>query len=137
MKCKECSCCYKGYFASKPNAYVCIGVKEPFVIDNIDSECTEYPEERNGVTVMNTAKMWLKAQKDNKVYECIEGDMAYSKAMGLVDKHNFNEPWNLEAWKYEKEKGFDSLMNCMWQEMNNVMTVEEAETRFGIKIIRD
>ena len=46
MKCKECSCCRLGWFSSRPNSYVCIGVPEPFVIDNIDVECTEYPERR-------------------------------------------------------------------------------------------
>lgn len=137
MKCRECDCCFKGYFASKPNAYVCIGVKEPFIIDDTNVECTEYPEKRNKEIVMNTAEMWLKAQKDGKTYECIDGDIAYSKDMGLVDKWDFNEPWNLEAWKEEEEHGFDCLMECKWQVMDNVMTVEEAEQRFGIKIVRD
>lgn len=44
MKCKDCHACRKGYFESKPQAYVCIGVKEPFVIYDINVECTEYPE---------------------------------------------------------------------------------------------
>ena len=44
MKCKDCFACRKGYFESKPQAYVCIGVKEPFVIYDINVECTEYPE---------------------------------------------------------------------------------------------
>lgn len=43
MKCKDCHACRKGYFESKPQAYVCIGVKEPFVINDINVECTEYP----------------------------------------------------------------------------------------------
>lgn len=42
MKCKECNACHKGWFESKPDAYVCIGVPEPFVIDDINVECTEY-----------------------------------------------------------------------------------------------
>ena len=44
MKCKDCHACRKGYFESRPQAYVCIGVKEPFVIHDINVECTEYPE---------------------------------------------------------------------------------------------
>lgn len=44
MKCKECDSCRKGFFESQPDAYVCIGVKEPFVIRDINHECTEYPE---------------------------------------------------------------------------------------------
>lgn len=46
MKCKECRSCYKGYFASQPDTYVCIGVKEPFAIFDINQECPEYPEKR-------------------------------------------------------------------------------------------
>ena len=44
MKCKNCSACHKGYFKSKPDDYVCTGVCEPFVISNIDNECTEYKD---------------------------------------------------------------------------------------------
>ena len=29
---------------SKPNDYVCIGVQEPFVIENINQKCTEYTD---------------------------------------------------------------------------------------------
>ena len=50
MKCKDCSACYKGFFKSKPEAYVCIGVPEPFVIDDINVECTEYPEKSSMFT---------------------------------------------------------------------------------------
>ena len=42
MKCKNCKCCKKGLSQSKPEAYVCIGVKVPFVIDDINHDCTEY-----------------------------------------------------------------------------------------------
>lgn len=44
MKCKECDSCRRGFFKSQPDAYVCIGVKNPFVIENINHDCTEYPE---------------------------------------------------------------------------------------------
>lgn len=44
MRCKDCRCCHKGWFPSKPDAYVCTGVKVPFVIDNIYHDCTEYPD---------------------------------------------------------------------------------------------
>ena len=42
MKCRECNACHKGYFKSKPDAYVCTGVQEPFVIEDINNDCTEY-----------------------------------------------------------------------------------------------
>ncbi len=42
MKCYDCDCCKEGFL---PNEYVCTGVKEPFIIKNINSECSEYNEE--------------------------------------------------------------------------------------------
>lgn len=47
MKCKNCSVCKRGWFESLPDAYVCTGVLEPFVIEDIDVECTQYRERRN------------------------------------------------------------------------------------------
>lgn len=46
MKCKECRCCKQGFFPSQPDAYVCTGVKMPFVISDVNVECTEYAEWR-------------------------------------------------------------------------------------------
>ena len=87
---------------------------------------------------MNTAEMWVKAQKDSKVYGCIGGDIAYSKKHGLTEKDNFNKAWGLEAWREYEENGLDNLMRCEWEEIDtidNVMTIKEAERRFGIKIV--
>lgn len=42
MKCLECRACHKGWFKSKPNDYVCTGVPEPFIIEDVHAECTEY-----------------------------------------------------------------------------------------------
>lgn len=42
MKCKDCDCCKQGWFSYRPKDYVCIGVKHPFVISDINHECTEY-----------------------------------------------------------------------------------------------
>ena len=58
MKCKDCNACHKGYFKSKPEDYVCIGVYEPFVIENIDKECTEYSEKNKENTPMIAEKSW-------------------------------------------------------------------------------
>jgi hypothetical protein len=51
MRCIDCDCCKKGWFKSKPEEYVCTGVKEPFLINNIYHECTEYPEKRNKIGI--------------------------------------------------------------------------------------
>lgn len=56
MKCRECECCHEvilNRWSSsnncwiKENVHQCWGVKEPFVIKNIDVECTEYPDRRD------------------------------------------------------------------------------------------
>lgn len=83
---------------------------------------------------MNTAEMWLKAQEDGKIYESIDGDIAYSKEYGLTDKFDFYDGWSLEAWGDKDAYGLDDLLSCEWKEMDNVMTIEEAETRFNIRI---
>ena len=41
-KCKDCDYAVKDFFKCEPGKYVCIGVKEPFVIGDINKECTEY-----------------------------------------------------------------------------------------------
>lgn len=45
-RCKNCTSCIKGYFKSLPEHYVCTGVKEPFIISNINCLCTEYEEQK-------------------------------------------------------------------------------------------
>ena len=119
---------------------VCLGTKE---IDRCDcggdeSKCDFYPEKRKvAEKMLNTAEMWLKAQKDGKIYECINGDIAYSKAMGLVDKDNFNVVWQLSNWDCDRAKALDNLLGgCEWREMPiQIMTKREAEVEFGIRIV--
>ena len=80
--------------------------------------------------------MLLKAQEDGKFYECIDGDIAYSKEYGLTDKYDFYDGWSLESWGYKGAYGLDDLLgDCEWKEMDNAMTIEEAEARFNIKIV--
>lgn len=51
MKCKDCSYAMRGYFKSVSDAYVCIGVKEPFIIDNYpDAECIAYKDSMSNRT---------------------------------------------------------------------------------------
>ena len=48
--CVNCKCCVKGYFPSKPNEYVCTGVREPFIIGNVFKECTERKHKKKKMT---------------------------------------------------------------------------------------
>ena len=103
-----------------------------------ESKCDFYPEKRKAAEKMlNTAEMWLKAQEDGKIYECINGDIAYSKAIGLVDKDDFNKVWKLSNWDCDRAKALDSLLgDCEWREMPiKIMTKHEASVEFGIRIV--
>ena len=60
MYCRDCYCAKKGYFKSKPDAYVCTGVKEPFVINNYqDAECSEYKDKKNNSATSDGVYMEL------------------------------------------------------------------------------
>ena len=119
---------------------VCLGTKE---VDRCncggdESKCDFYPEKRKEAQkTLNTAEMWLKAQEDGKIYECVNGDIAYSKAMGLVDKDNFNKVWQLSNWDCDRAKALDNLLGgCEWREMPiTIMTKHDAEVEFGIRIV--
>ena len=41
MKCRECGSCYKGFWASQPESYVCVESEEPFEILDINMECSK------------------------------------------------------------------------------------------------
>lgn len=56
MKCKVCIHAKKGYFQNLPDEYVCIGVPEPFIIKDIESECTEYEEYKDEKIEVITVK---------------------------------------------------------------------------------
>ena len=132
---ERCECYYSR------NVYsVCLGAKEleRCYCGGDKSKCDFYPEKRKAAEKkMNTAEMWLKAQEDGKIYECINGDIAYSKAMGLVDKDNFNVVWQLSNWDCDRAKALDNhLGGCEWREMPiTIMTKHEAEVEFGIRIV--
>lgn len=58
MKCRDCSNARRGWFKSLPEAYVCIGVKHPFVINNYpDAECTEYKDKYEESTISKEEKI--------------------------------------------------------------------------------
>ena len=85
---------------------------------------------------MNTAEMWVKAQTDECVYKCLESEMLYSKNTGLIDNEDdyYNDVVYLQDFHGTT---FDELMNFEWEAVDDVMTVEEAEKKYGIKIIRN
>ena len=69
MKCRDCYSAQKGWFKSLPDAYVCIGAKEPFIIDNYpNAECTEYKDKKDSVTINDGAYIELFAIKNGVRY---------------------------------------------------------------------
>lgn len=67
MKCKDCTSCTQVFYdeAQTKCDYICYGVKEPFVIDDINTECTEYPEKRDTDLYIDALK-----KVDHKTYYC-------------------------------------------------------------------
>ena len=99
MKCKDCEACRKGFFESKPKAYVCTGVKEPFVIDDIDAECTEYPEKNKDTATSVIKVAQIAPVEPVKAYVGDDGihvpsDVDYRCYKMLISKDLFIEAYN-------------------------------------------
>ena len=103
MKCIECNACRKGYFESRSNAYVCIGVKEPFVIDDINCECTEYPGKKTGYT---KHKYLREIFPDSVPFPYDEEDYH-----GFDARDTFNMDYTLIMWLYERLRYFQDKVS--------------------------
>lgn len=71
-KCKDCEACKKGFFKSEPNAYVCIGVPKPFIVESIDNFCSEYNRTEEPLSTQKDKQQKVVTIKDYK-----KGDTAY------------------------------------------------------------
>ena len=83
---------------------------------------------------MNTIEMYTNAQNNGYTYRCDKYKMLYSKAVGLVEDDDYNETIYLED--FVSAITLDELMSFDWVEVNNIMTAEEAEKKYGIKILK-
>ena len=93
MKCKECSYARRGWFKSIPEAYVCIGVKEPFVISNYpDAECTEYQWDEIKTEKIHEPEPAKAFVDDDGIYIPHESNPRYHKL--LISKDLFVEAYN-------------------------------------------
>lgn len=81
MKCKDCDSCRKGFWESKPEAYICIGVQEPFEIADVNNECTEYPE-KNKETSPKTEPEDKVITLIRDIYEFIGDPVDYAELIG-------------------------------------------------------
>ena len=102
MKCKDCDYKMKGFFACAPDKYVCIGVKEPFVIGNIDSECTQYKTLTTAeIKPLEPVKPYV---GDDGIYVPYEYDPRYHKL--LISRDLFVEAYN--KWIKDEPNVFDN-----------------------------
>lgn len=115
MKCSECAACRKGWFSSRPNNYVCTGVKEPFIIKDINQECTEYKddygifcESRIISSIMDALQYRIKNAK--KVFnELMRTEDAFEvfNNIKLMDEKLKSDVlfWAIEKIKFENKEG--------------------------------
>ena len=107
MKCKDCDCAVKGFFACKPDKYVCIGVQEPFILDSLNEECPAYPEYRDNVSAVKVAT--IAEPKSAKAYVGNDGIYVPSRYDSrlhelLISRELFVEAYN--KWIKNGSYGF-------------------------------
>ena len=109
----------------------CLGTKEVETCgcDGDESKCDFYPEKRKvAQKTLNTAEMWLKAQKDGKTYIVKQQTLCYSKQRGLFHATNCHSNFNNFT--------LDKFLSLEWTEIREeIMTKAEAEKKYGIKIV--
>ncbi len=100
MKCRDCEACKKGWFSSSPDDYVCIGVKDPFVIYDINAECTEYEDKRNMTAKEYVCKNFTKEEiiKKFMLGSCVE-DFGIETELSNICSGNCEECWNSRVEK--------------------------------------
>ena len=100
MKCRDCTSCKKGWFLSNPDEYVCIGVKQPFVIYDINAECTEYEDKRDITGIEYVCKNFTKEEIIKKI--CIDscvGRFGIETELSNICSGNCEECWGSKVEK--------------------------------------
>ena len=100
MKCRDCTSCKKGWFLSNPDEYVCIGVKEPFTINDINAECTEYKDKRDMTAKEYVCKNFTKEEMIKKM--CIDSCVArfgIETELSNICSGNCKECWDSKVIK--------------------------------------
>lgn len=122
---------------------VCYGTKEMEECNcgGDRTKCNFYPPVNTSAThqngskkatadKLNTAEMWITAQDSGKIY--VRDDVLYSKELGFVDIGSF-DPVNMNEFDLTLSEFFDE---GLWSEYEaaEIMTIEEAEKKFNIRI---
>lgn len=89
--------------------------------------------------LLNTAEMWLEAQKTGDRYECVNSNIAYSKDLGIVIKDDRGISWELLCM--DGGGGARSLDNLLgeyqWEMTEKPISISEAEKLLERRIIVD
>ena len=124
---------YYPYDGSEPRFKTieyCIGTKEydPCSCGGDPSKCDFYKDKRKE-NKMNTLDMMNLACKNGKTYR--SNDLLFNTEKGFHDTDN--NPWCSDS--------FDTLNDLFslneWETVENIMTKEEAEEKYGIKIVEE
>ena len=108
MKCRDCDYKMQGFFACEPDKYACIGVKEPFILGNLNEECPAYPEYRDNVSAVKVATIaepkpakayvgddgiYVPSRYDNRFHELLISRELFVEAYNKWIKNADNNPF--------------------------------------------
>lgn len=123
MKCIECDSCRKGWDESRPEDYMCIGVKHPFVIPDVSAECTEYPEKRT---------VHVKHKYLRELFP--DGDLPFpygeEDCADFDERDTFNLHDTLIAWLYERLRYFQD-------KASQIIDFDQTLYMWGEKVLID
>lgn len=95
-------------------------------------------EEKKIAKALNTAEMWLEAQKTGGYYECTDSNLSYSKELGLVIHDNHGIAWELICLDGGGggAKALDDLLGRhKWKMTGMPISIVEAEKLLGRRIL--
>ena len=103
MKCKYCRYVIQGYFNYLKKEYVCVGVKEPFVISDYENaECTVYKSWYDKTDLSSIIRI---SESDNFVIDYDKSRGMY-RASYFEDDHFVDECW-FDAYEDKEVKQND------------------------------
>lgn len=130
----KCDCWYevKGRWGSDYTG-VCNGTKdtEYCKCNGDNTKCDFYPEKRKESKTMKTLEMMNTAKADGKTYKHINNDMFYNDKYGFINSNG--NYITMDNFAYTLT--INAILAFDWEETNNIMTLDEAEEKYGIKII--
>lgn len=139
MTCKECTSCKRGYFKSRPEKYVCVGVKEPFVIEDINHQCTEYSDKKDKCHKISAVPANIKEQVnhpshyggENNPYEAIKVIEAWDMGFRLGNAVKYISRCGKKDLKGDVLKStIEDLKKASWYLNREISALErELESR--------